>query len=474
MVIYGYVGEADAYYYEYANGDNNGHSTSSLGNTSEISDYWIPEVTGKARNSDARISIDSDSDGLVNFDEEERFGTDPYSFDSDNDGIDDKTEIFSYTYKIAKKDVSKYIQEKADYDNDGIRAEKDPDSDGGGIIDGLEDLNSNGLYDNGESIVLDERDDVGDHLILDIPDDYTLYALGSLRINDGVKCYNRIDEDQPSCNVASFESSLLKTFFPNRYSLVLGARSFIGSANSRGTVFIRSGAHVYGNLNIYVMSNPAAFYEISGSFLNLNDYLTSQASSVIYGSSSLQYVGDWPNSYLFSLPDKINGKGKIVVKSGETFYLRDDFACDTLKVENGATLVVEPGEMYVYSLLLLEANSRIEFSQPGVSSILHIAGNCIWRPYRSESITDLNYWTSVAKGFKMIQHSSKKLFIEGPWGGTIYAPLSELILGQATKAVYGRFLGKKITVHQYTKVFRVDFLPNISLEVAQLKRGSEK
>jgi hypothetical protein len=80
----------------------------------------------------------------------------------------------------------------------------------------------------------------------------------------------------------------------------------------------------------------------------------------------------------------------------------------------------------------------------------------------------------VAKGFKMIQHSSKKLFIEGPWGGTIYAPLSELILGQATKAVYGRFLGKKITVHQYTKVFRVDFLPNISLEVAQLKRGSEK
>ena len=361
-----------------------------------------------------------------------------------------------------------------DYDNDGIRAEKDPDSDGGGIIDGLEDLNSNGLYDNGESIVLDERDDVRDHLILDIPDDYTLYALGSLRINDGVKCYNRIDEDKPSCKVASFESSLLKTFFPNRYSLVLGARSFIGSADSRGTVFIRSGAHVYGNLNVYVMANPAAFYEISGASLNLNDYLTSQASSVIYGSSSLQYVGDWPNSYLFSLPDKINGKGKIVVKSGETFYLRDDFACDTLKVENGATLVVEPGEMYVDSLLLLEADSRIEFSQPGVSSVLHIAGNCIWRPYRSESITDLNYWTSVAKGFKMIQHSSKKLFIEGPWGGTIYAPLSELILGQATKAVYGRFLGKKITVHQYTKVFRVDFVPNISLEVAQLKRGSGK
>lgn len=34
------------------------------------------------------------------------------------------------------------------------------------------------------------------------------------------------------------------------------------------------------------------------------------------------------------------------------------------------------------------------------------------------------------------------MFIEGPFGGTIFAPLSKLILGQNTKVLYGRFLPK--------------------------------
>ena len=51
------------------------------------------------------------------------------------------------------------------------------------------------------------------------------------------------------------------------------------------------------------------------------------------------------------------------------------------------------------------------------------------------------------------------MYIEGDWAGTIYAPLSELILGQTSKIIYGRFLGKDVVVHQYAKVYRVDFSP---------------
>ena len=51
------------------------------------------------------------------------------------------------------------------------------------------------------------------------------------------------------------------------------------------------------------------------------------------------------------------------------------------------------------------------------------------------------------------------MFIEGPFGGTIFAPLSKLVLGQNTKVLYGRFFAKDITVHQYTQIYRVDFDP---------------
>ena len=59
----------------------------------------------------------------------------------------------------------------------------------------------------------------------------------------------------------------------------------------------------------------------------------------------------------------------------------------------------------------------------------------------------------------MIQHSSKYMYIEGVFGGTIYAPLSKVVLGQVNKMLYGRFFAKDITVHQYAKVFRVDYAP---------------
>lgn len=83
---------------------------------------------------------DSDADGLIDVDEELRFSTLETKGDSDHDGVSDKTEIWSYVFGRG------IVPRIADIDGDGLRAEKDEDSDNDNCKDGLEDLNSNGNY----------------------------------------------------------------------------------------------------------------------------------------------------------------------------------------------------------------------------------------------------------------------------------------------------------------------------------------
>jgi hypothetical protein len=120
---------------------------------------WFPYAEAiTARSDEPTIWKDSDGDGIVDFDEINRFHTDPLNSDTDGDGIDDKTEIRSYTFLNNDTFDSKDIR-KPDPDEDGLRAELDPDSDNGGLPDGLEDLNRNGKVDQGETDPLDPSDD---------------------------------------------------------------------------------------------------------------------------------------------------------------------------------------------------------------------------------------------------------------------------------------------------------------------------
>jgi hypothetical protein len=77
------------------------------------------------------LSIDSDNDGIVDFDEEVRFETDVKNPDTDGDCLPDKLEIMRYTF-IYDDATEKCVFDasdvkKPDTDSDGIRAEKDPD-----------------------------------------------------------------------------------------------------------------------------------------------------------------------------------------------------------------------------------------------------------------------------------------------------------------------------------------------------------
>lgn len=100
-----------------------------------------------ARSDEPELSADSDGDGLVDFDEIQRFRTHPQLKDSDQDGVNDKQDIRAsvmderHGYALGGRG--------RDYDGDGKAMELDSDSDNGGCLDGLEDGNRNGKFESG-------------------------------------------------------------------------------------------------------------------------------------------------------------------------------------------------------------------------------------------------------------------------------------------------------------------------------------
>jgi len=120
---------------------------------------WVPPASGvNARSDELQVGLDSDADGIVDFDEMSRVHTNPNTADSDGDGVKDKEEVRCYTF-LSDGSFDLSDQRKPDPDNDTLRAELDSDSDNGGAPDGLEDLNGNGKVDTGETDPLVENDD---------------------------------------------------------------------------------------------------------------------------------------------------------------------------------------------------------------------------------------------------------------------------------------------------------------------------
>lgn len=109
--------------------------------------YCAPPPTGiPMRCDEPEVSMDSDGDMLVDFDETERFETDPHNEDTDGDGLDDMVDMIGYLFAPD----GTYRPDLRDYDMDGNAKELDPDNDhenDDGVIDGCEDVNLNGFFD---------------------------------------------------------------------------------------------------------------------------------------------------------------------------------------------------------------------------------------------------------------------------------------------------------------------------------------
>jgi len=119
----------------------------SLESTKTIfNEFTFPPVTGQIiRGDEPEFSMDSDSDGLTDFDETRRFYTDPYDDDTDGDGITDRNDILGYMFDL----YGEYLPRERDIDGDGKPKELDPDNDDpsdSSMNDGCEDADNDGLY----------------------------------------------------------------------------------------------------------------------------------------------------------------------------------------------------------------------------------------------------------------------------------------------------------------------------------------
>jgi hypothetical protein len=127
--------------------------------------YWLLPHDPKPASDEPELSQDSDEDGVLDFDEVQRFHTDPNNQDTDTDKVPDKTEIYASVYDpkhgYAVYSVARADRSGRDFDHDNVPMELDLDSDGGGCFDGMEDTNYDGKYGQaqGETYNFDPKDD---------------------------------------------------------------------------------------------------------------------------------------------------------------------------------------------------------------------------------------------------------------------------------------------------------------------------
>jgi hypothetical protein len=122
--------------------------------------YFFPPDSGTpSRVDEPELSMDSDGDGLIDFDETHRFKTDPLDHDTDGDGVKDMQDIVTYCFNPD----GTYHRQSRDIDQDTKPKELDPDNDSATDTtahDGCEDENKDGFYNGArETNCMDASDD---------------------------------------------------------------------------------------------------------------------------------------------------------------------------------------------------------------------------------------------------------------------------------------------------------------------------
>ncbi len=123
--------------------------------------YIFPPSTGTPMRCDEpEVSMDTDGDLLVDFDEINRFETDPNLEDTDDDGLNDMKDMYGYLFDL----YGNHSPGERDMDGDDAPKELDPDNDreeNDGLNDGCEDVNRDGWYntDGSESDNFNPSDD---------------------------------------------------------------------------------------------------------------------------------------------------------------------------------------------------------------------------------------------------------------------------------------------------------------------------
>ncbi len=150
----------------FLNTDNDGSVAWRRFSTHSFDSYFAPNAGLTGRATDPRVTMDTDGDGVMDFDEDLRFQCSKNMKDTDRDQVEDKNDIRNYTFHQDYHAGHKLGPAAlADIDKDGLRGENDCDSDskdgvgGDGDFDGGEDINGDGHNpDAGETCMYDPHD----------------------------------------------------------------------------------------------------------------------------------------------------------------------------------------------------------------------------------------------------------------------------------------------------------------------------
>lgn len=457
-----------------------------------IFDFELPKV-GTIRMTDKEHSVfkDSDNDGIVDYDEVHRFNSNPNSKDSDSDGISDYTEVYAYvkrmmvpfnisytegvnnSYYIVDNQktlaakfqelynnkqpwtVAEFDESSKDGDLKGFISDKtnlpwwNKDSDGDGINDGDEDKNHNGVVDAGETDPINPFDGKnGSKYFYDVPEGFALYAMEKIDVGENVYCptlkkylvtnkddspaafYDRLGsvENDLACHVASEGESAT--------AVSLGSGSMLNDIYTKGGATINN-----------AIANTIYTYNATATLGTVNATGANRHKRVIAAETK-----NWINFVNTDLPNYDAGEKKVVVEKGDTLVLKDGDRYKSIFITESANLIIEPGEMYVGDIQLND-NAVVTFSKPKYSTILHVNGLVIWHAKINTTGAE-----TIAKHFKLIQHSTDDVVIfDGQFLGTIFAPKSNVELGENAKDIYGRYLGKKLKIYSDTKIHEYAF-----------------
>ena len=452
--------------------------------------HWtgpIPQNGVPVRNSNPDVSLDSDNDGVMDYDEEMRFLTKKDDPDSDHDGVHDKQEILTYTLRVLSPDI----------DGDGLRNELDWDSDNDGISDGDEDKNGNGFLENGETDpeYSASATPATSSLVWPLYDwdatwfgRFAMWGFNSLSVNDNAECFvewapntwkvvRGQDSTSPRCWVGGGRLSLMDTTtWVSQPVVTIGANAVVGRVAARGNVFLRDCNYDFGSYPLFWTNltvtpqwterfNPAWVTTLQ---LVQNPWYPT--STILMGEDENFFAPPMPNQvfspvgwdpkaydmYYSNAPtvdvaagssDTLNPHlvyNSVTVRSGGTLKLiSGNYDIRTLDIESGATLLIADGS--ADEKVFVNAISVVAWR----GSVNTTSGlNCPERDKFDYVVDAGGQCKLLAQRFML--HVNSDLFIEGDFYGTIFTYRHSVSIGQTVKAYWGAAFAKDLQVHQRT------------------------
>ena len=354
------------------------------------------------------VDVDSDGDGVVDFDEFYRFKTDENKYSSKNDGLSDYERLYlEYVNKV--------------------------------------------MSFNHEDGPVFETTPIGDSV--DIPNEVTLYAFSYLVLEDSVLCRNaraiKSRNPENGCTIAS------EAINRNVKGVDEGRGALVNVVYSKSGVVVRVGATV-GNIAIYTENKKAHYVACQDDDDKCPQY--------IY----YPYVATWPFNVKKNVDDvsKTIGTEEKIVKSGESFTISDEEGhgnFSSLKVEKDGKLVIGTGKIYVGSIQL-DSGSSFMFEHPSYMTELHLNGSVAWHGEYEENpdiVIKGSSSEATATAVKLVQHSDAEMDISSTWHGTIIAPYSTVVLGSKSEPgkIYGQVAAYEIFIRQGGEIVHVGYSP---------------